>query len=165
VEYDPTIAPAQGVSTGGRIRLMPDMPPAEEFSVLAHELAHEMMHHDKAAAPLPKVVRETQAEAVAFVVCRGIGLETNNAAADYIALYNGDQKTLADSLAAIQRTSARFWTTCSRRNAQPASQEKASVPVVNARGPEVSRSDTPVTAKPASGNTPSTHDETPTWDR
>jgi hypothetical protein len=65
-EYDPTIAPAQGVSTGGRIRLMPDMPPAEEFSVLAHELAHEMMHHDKAAAPVSKVVRETQAEAVAF---------------------------------------------------------------------------------------------------
>src|SRR5207244_9501600 len=28
VEYDPTIAPAQGVSTGGRIRLMPDLPPA-----------------------------------------------------------------------------------------------------------------------------------------
>ena len=108
VEYDPTIAPAQGVSTGGRIRLMPDMHAAEEFSVLAHELAHEMMHHDKAAAPPPKVVRETQAEAVAFVVCRGVGLETNNAAADYIALYNGDQKTLADSLAAIQQTSARI---------------------------------------------------------
>ena len=67
-----------------------------------------MMHHDKAAEPLPKIVRETQAEAVAFVVCRGIGLETNNAAADYIALYNGDQKTLADSLAAIQQTSARI---------------------------------------------------------
>jgi antirestriction protein ArdC len=108
VAYDPAIAPAQGVSSGGRIRLMPDMSPAEEFSVLAHELAHEMMHHDKAVAPQPEVVRETQAEAVAFVVCRGIGLETNNAAADYIALYNGDQKTLADSLAAIQQTSARI---------------------------------------------------------
>lgn len=108
VEYDPTIAPALGVSSGGRIRLMPDLPPAEEFSVLAHELAHEMMHHDKASAPLPKVVRETQAEAVAFVVCRGVGLETNSAAADYIALYNGDPKTLADSLAAIQQTSARI---------------------------------------------------------
>jgi hypothetical protein len=108
VEYDPKIAPAQGVSSGGRIRLMPDMPPAEEFSVLSHELAHEMMHHDKGAAPLPKVVRETQAEAVAFVVCRGIGLETNNAAADYIALYNGDQQTLGDSLAAIQQTSAQI---------------------------------------------------------
>src|SRR5712691_10088753 len=31
VEYDRAIAPAQGVSTGGRIRLLPELPPAEEF--------------------------------------------------------------------------------------------------------------------------------------
>ncbi len=108
VEYDASIAPAQGMSSGGRIRLMPGMAPAEEFSVLAHELAHEMLHHRKDTTPLPKVVRETQAEAVAFVVCRGVGLETNTAAADYIALYNGDKKTLADSLAVIQQTSAKI---------------------------------------------------------
>jgi antirestriction protein ArdC len=108
VEYDASIAPAQGVSSGGRIRLMPEMAPAEEFSVLAHELAHEMLHHRKEATPLPKVVRETQAEAVAFVVCRGVGLETNTAAADYIALYNGDKKTLAESLSVIQETSSRI---------------------------------------------------------
>src|SRR6266849_8846113 len=108
VEYDANIAPAQGVSSGGRIRLMPGMTPAEEFSVLAHELAHEMLHHRKEATPLPKVVRETQAEAVAFVVCRGVGLETNTAAADYIALYNGDKKTLAESLSAIHHASTRI---------------------------------------------------------
>jgi antirestriction protein ArdC len=108
VEYDASIAPAQWMSSGGRIRLMPGMTPAEEFSVLAHELAHEMLHHRQEATPLPKVVRETQAEAVAFVVCRGVGLETNTAAADYIALYNGDKKTLADSLAVIQQTSTKI---------------------------------------------------------
>src|SRR2546430_1151254 len=57
VEYDASIAPAQGVSSGGRIRLVPGMKPAEEFSVLAHELAHEMLHHRKEATPLPKVVK------------------------------------------------------------------------------------------------------------
>jgi antirestriction protein ArdC len=108
VEYDSAIAPAQGVSSGGRIRLMPDMAPAEEFSVLAHELAHEMLHHGPEGTRPPERVRETQAEAVAFVVCRGVGLETNNAAADYIALYNGDRKTLAESLSAIQGTSAKI---------------------------------------------------------
>jgi hypothetical protein len=87
---------------------MPGLSAAEEFSVLTHELAHEMLHHRKDVAPLPKVVRETQAEAVAFVVCRAAGLETNTAAADYIALYNGDKKTLADSLSVIQETSARI---------------------------------------------------------
>jgi hypothetical protein len=108
VEYDAGIAPAQGMSSGGRIRLMPGMTPAEEFSVLAHELAHEMIHHRPDATRPLQVVRETQAEAVAFVVCRGVGLETNTAAADYIALYNGDKKTLAESLAVIQQTSTKI---------------------------------------------------------
>jgi antirestriction protein ArdC len=108
VEYDPKIAPALGVSSGGRIRLAPGLAPAEEFSVLAHELAHEILHQKKDGPSLPKTVVETQAEAVAFVVSRGIGLETNHAAADYIALYNGDKKTLAESLAVIQATSARI---------------------------------------------------------
>jgi hypothetical protein len=41
-------------------------------------------------------------------VSRGIGLETNSAAADYIALYNGDKATLVKSLSAIQETSAKI---------------------------------------------------------
>jgi antirestriction protein ArdC len=108
LEYDKSIAPAYGVSSGGKIRLVPDMQPAEEFSVLAHELAHEMLHHGKDEPRLPKVVRETQAEAVAYVVSRGVGLETNSAAADYIALYNGGKKVLTESLSAIQESSSRI---------------------------------------------------------
>ena len=84
------------------------MQPAEEFSVLAHEVAHEMLHHAKGEERLPKTVVETQAEAVAYVVCRGVGLETNSAAADYIHLYNGDKKTLAESLSVIQETSSKI---------------------------------------------------------
>jgi hypothetical protein len=108
VEYDAKVAPALGTSSGGRIRLAPNLPPAEEFSVLAHELAHEMLHQRKEAVRPPETVRETQAEAVAYVVCRGVGLETNTAAADYIKLYNGDKHTLVDSFAAIQETSAKI---------------------------------------------------------
>ena len=108
VEYDQKIAPAMGVSTGGRIRLVPGLSPAEEFSVLTHELAHQMLHNRKDSTMPPEVVRETQVEAVAFVVCRGLGLETNTAAADYIALYSGDKKTLAESLSVIQETSAKI---------------------------------------------------------
>jgi antirestriction protein ArdC len=107
LKYDPTIAPAQGGSTGGRIRLLPGLSPAEEFSVLTHELAHEMLHHD-GNATRPKLVTETQAEAVAFVVSRGIGLETNNAHSDYIALYQGHKETLAASLSVIQEASAKI---------------------------------------------------------
>jgi RNA polymerase sigma factor (sigma-70 family) len=106
--YDASIAPADGLSSGGQIRLRPGLAPAEEFSVLAHELAHEMLHQGAERGTLPKVVRETQAEAVAFVVSHGIGLETRSAAADYIALYNGDAKTLLESLATVQETSTRI---------------------------------------------------------
>jgi hypothetical protein len=99
---------AQGVSYGGKIHLVTGMQPAEQFSVLVHELAHEMLHHKPSEGRLPKVFEETQAEAVAYVVCRGIGLDTNSAAADYISLYSGDKKTLAQSLSAIQDASSRI---------------------------------------------------------
>ena len=108
LEYDRSIAPAYGVSSGGKIRLLPGMDPAEEFSVLVHELAHELLHQNKDQGRLPKTMRETQAEAVAYVVSRGVGLETNSAAADYIKLYNGDKKTLAESLSVIQGASSKI---------------------------------------------------------
>ena len=108
VTYDASIAPADGLSSGGQIRIRPGLSPAEEFSVLAHELAHEMLHHGPDRGTMSKVVRETQAEAVAFVVSRGIGLETRSAAADYIALYNGDANTLTESLATIQKASSQI---------------------------------------------------------
>jgi hypothetical protein len=108
LEYDPSIAPAQGVSSGGHIRIIPGLSAAEEFAAMTHELAHEMLHHGKDNTRLPVTLRETQAEAVAFVVCRGVGLETNTASADYIALYNGDKKTLAESLSAIHHASTRI---------------------------------------------------------
>jgi hypothetical protein len=105
--YDASIS-GDGASSGGQIQLRPGLTPAEEFSVLAHELAHEMLHHGADRGTLSKTVRETQAEAVAFVVSRGIGLETRSAAADYIALYNGDATTLSESLAMIQATSTQI---------------------------------------------------------
>jgi antirestriction protein ArdC len=164
VGYDPTIAPAQGVSTGGRIRLLPDMPPAEEFSVLAHELAHEIMHHDKAATPPPKVVRETQAEAVAFVVYRGIGLETNNAAADYIGLYNGDQKTLADSLSGIQQTSARILDELLPAERTVESQTKVAGEADKGTAPSLREPDASATERSGREHGPG-QEQPSTWDR
>ena len=40
LDYDASIAPARGVSRGGCITLLPNLPPAEEFSTLIHELSH-----------------------------------------------------------------------------------------------------------------------------
>jgi antirestriction protein ArdC len=110
LDYDDSIQPARGVSRGGRITLLPGLPAAEEFSTLAHELAHEKLHRTERRADTTKTIRETEAEAVAFVVCQAIGLDINSAAADYIKLYNGNQATLATSLEFIQSTAAEILT-------------------------------------------------------
>jgi antirestriction protein ArdC len=110
LDYDQAIAPARGVSRGGRITLLPGLPAAEEFSTLVHELAHELLHRDERRPQTNKTVRETEAEAVAFVVCQAIGFDNNTAAADYIRLYSGDAATLAASLHFIQSTATEILT-------------------------------------------------------
>ena len=104
--YSGKIAPARGMSYGGAIRLLPDMTEAEQFSVLVHELAHEMLHKSERRTLITKTVRETEAEAIAFVVCQSIGLETGSASSDYIQLYHGNAKLLQESLEIVQRTAA-----------------------------------------------------------
>lgn len=106
LEYSDELGSADGSSYGGRIAIRTGLSPAEEFATLAHELAHETLHRDTERAKLPKTVRETEAEAVAFVVCQAVGLDTNTAASDYIKLYAGDKDTLATSLDRIQYTAA-----------------------------------------------------------
>jgi len=108
LEYSQDIAPARGTSAGGKITLLPDQAPGEEFSTLAHEVAHELMHRDERRNRTTKRVRETEAEAVAFVVCGAIGLETGSAAQDYIGLYGGDAKLLSESLEYVQRTATQI---------------------------------------------------------
>ncbi len=102
IEYSSEIAPARGTSSGGRITLLPGQSPAEEFSTLAHELAHELLHRGDRRGTTSRRIRETEAEATAFVVCHAIGLETGSAACDYIQLWNGDAQLLAGSLGHVR---------------------------------------------------------------
>ena len=97
---------ADGVSIGGKIRIRTGLTHAERFSVLAHEWAHELLHKAKGEDRPSKLVRETEAEAVAFVVCHSIGLATGTAAADYIRLYRGDKETLLASMDRVQKTAS-----------------------------------------------------------
>ena len=106
LEFKESIAPALGMSYGGKIALLPGQSSAEEFSTLVHELAHEMLHKAERRTATTKTVRETEAEAVAFVVGKTIGLETGRASADYIHLYLGNASLLTESLEVIQKTSA-----------------------------------------------------------
>jgi hypothetical protein len=108
LSYSEKIAPAKGLSSGKRITLLTGMQPPEEFSTLVHEMAHEMLHRSERRTLTTKEVRETEAEAeaVAFVVCQSLGLQTGSASADYIQLWNGSAKLLQESLEVVQRTAS-----------------------------------------------------------
>jgi antirestriction protein ArdC len=104
--FTDNIAPALGVSYGGRIAILPGQSKAETFATLVHELAHELLMHSTRRTTTTKTVRETEAEAIAFVVGKAIGLQTGNASASYIALYHGNASLLVESLEVVQQTSA-----------------------------------------------------------
>jgi hypothetical protein len=105
LEYCDSIHPAMGCSYGGRIALLPRLAPAEEFSTLVHEAAHELLHRGERSSQTNHVIRETEAEAVAYVVNTAIGLEPSTASADYIQLHSGDRDVLAESLSFVQQVS------------------------------------------------------------
>jgi len=110
LEYDSGMAPAKGLSLGGKITLLPDLSAPDRFATLVHEIAHEILHRGERRSQTTRTVPETEAEAVAFVVCETVGLDTNTASADYIRLYSGDKTTLTESLHFIQSTAATILT-------------------------------------------------------
>jgi hypothetical protein len=61
-----------------------------------------------AANATSRRIRETEAEAAAFVVCQGVGLETGSAASDYIQVWNGDARLLMESLAYVRQAASQM---------------------------------------------------------
>jgi antirestriction protein ArdC len=116
LEYSEEISPAKGTATCGKITLLPGQTPAELLATLAHETAHALMHFSERRTETTKRIRETEAEAVAFVVCNAIGLQTGSASADYIGLYAGDAKLLTESLEFVQQIANRILTAIAPEN-------------------------------------------------
>ena len=96
---------ALGTSNGGCIRILAGLSPAVEFATLAHEYAHELLHH-AGDRPTSRDTRELEAETVAFVVGAAVGLNTSDSSRDYIHLYRGDREALAQSLTRVQQTAS-----------------------------------------------------------
>jgi len=93
--------------------LLPDLSPAEAFSTLVHEVAHEKLHRTERRAETTRTIRETEAEAVAFVVCQAVGLDGADASSSYIQLWSGNKQTLTQSLHFVQQTASQILTVIS----------------------------------------------------
>ena len=108
LDHAPGSSSAHGASYGGRIVLRNDLDPPEAFRTLAHEFAHELLHWPKDGSPKEpnKTIRETEADATAFVVCRHFGVECDSA--DYLLLYDSEPKLLLDRLETVRQTAARI---------------------------------------------------------
>ncbi len=103
--YVDDLGGALGTSAGGRIQILNGLSPAVEFTTLVHEFAHELLHRN-ADRPASRNTRELEAEAVAFVVGTGAGIDTAASSRDYIHLYDGDRESLTQALDRIQRVAS-----------------------------------------------------------
>ncbi len=99
---------ANGMSEGGKVSVVSSLPKPQMFSTMVHELAHELLHWGDRRESTTKAIRETEAEAVAYVVCRAVGLECSTRASDYIQLWSGDDKVLLQSLEHIRSVAAKI---------------------------------------------------------
>ena len=102
VEHVPGSASAHGASFGGRIAVLNGLEDAEGFRTLAHEFAHEKLHWQ--GQKESKIVRETEADATAFVVCRHYGVHADTA--DYLLLYDATPEVLLARMETIRDTAA-----------------------------------------------------------
>src|SRR5689334_16208224 len=63
LEYSLNLGGALGMSSGQKITILEGQTAAAEFAVLAHELAHELLHRGERRTSTTKTIRETEAEA------------------------------------------------------------------------------------------------------
>lgn len=92
----------------GHILLRDDLSAAVTFSVLVHEVAHELLHAGDRPATTTKTVRKTEAEAVAFVVSRDRSRHRHGG--ERLQLYAGNKETILASLGAIQHAATEILT-------------------------------------------------------
>jgi len=100
----------RGASLGGHVVVKEGLDKTMRFRVLTHELAHEILHSHLVGHDIVKnrTLIETEAEAVAFVVCKAYGIDTRALSSEYIHLHRGDNKLLMSSLDRIQQTATRI---------------------------------------------------------
>ena len=110
LETRPMPEGTRGASLGGHVVVKEGLDKSMRFRILAHELSHELLHRDIVGDEVVNnhTLIETEAEAVAFVVCKAHGVDTKALSSEYIRLHRGDNKLLMASLDRIQQTATRI---------------------------------------------------------
>ena len=93
----------QGAGESAEMKIEPVNNAVEGPQQPAHELAHESLHWEDRGT-FTRTLAELEAESVAYVVCRHFGLDTSVRSSTYIALWDGDAKSLRASLERISKT-------------------------------------------------------------
>jgi antirestriction protein ArdC len=102
-----------GYTDGRRITCGAGQSSQVEFATLAHETTHLLLHFthnaDGTAGTRPDLTtRETEAEAVTYVLCAQLGIKGTEASVEYIKNYRGTPDTLDASLERIRTTVQRL---------------------------------------------------------
>ena len=88
-----------------RICIRGGMSEAQTFKTLVHETAHSILHcEDGEQYEAKRHIREVQAEGVAFVVCKALGIDTDDYSFGYVAAWGGDTREVMAELGVIQKT-------------------------------------------------------------
>jgi len=109
LEYKALAPGLLGYTNGRRITCGQGQAGHVEFATLAHETTHVLLQFptDGSAGP-DLITRETEAEAVTYLLCAQLGLAGTDASIEYIQSYRGTPDTLDASLERIRSIASRL---------------------------------------------------------
>ena len=109
LEYKALAPGLLGYTDGRRITCGTGQASHVEFATLAHETTHVLLHFPTDGTTRPDLVtRETEAEAVTYLLCAQLGIAGTEASVEYIQSYRGTPDTLDASLERIRATAQRL---------------------------------------------------------
>jgi antirestriction protein ArdC len=113
LEYKALARGLLGYTDGRRITCGTGQASHVEFATLAHETTHVLLHFarnvDGTAGTRPDLTtRETEAEAVTYLLCAQLGITGTEASVEYIQSYRGTPDTLDASLERIRSIAQRL---------------------------------------------------------
>ncbi len=109
LEYQTLARGLLGYTDGRRITCGTGQASHVEFATLAHETTHVLLHFPADRTTRPGLTtRETEAEAVTYLLCAQLGIAGTEASIEYIQSYRGTPDTLDASLERIRSTAQRL---------------------------------------------------------